>query len=118
MTTRAEQTLALSERTEQGWSVVTAKGRLDSVTVVRFTDLCTAWIDAADSNVVLDLSGLEYVSSAGLSSILGAAKQVEARHGRLVVAGLKGLVKEVFSISGFETVLTTYPDVESAIQNP
>jgi anti-anti-sigma factor len=117
MATRAERLLELSERSEQGWTVVTAKGRLDSVTVGRFTELCSAWIDAAASNVVLDFSGLDYVSSAGLSSILGAAKRVQARSGRLVVAGLKGLVKEVFAISGFETVLPTVPDVESAIRS-
>jgi anti-sigma B factor antagonist len=118
MATRAERLLELSQRSEQGWSVVTAKGRLDSVTVMRFTDLCTAWIDAADADVVLDLSGLDYVSSAGLSSILGAAKRLEGRNRRLVIAGLKGLVKEVFAISGFETVLPSFPDVESAIRTP
>ena len=97
--------------------MVTIQGRLDSVTVARFTEQCYAWIDAGSGNVVLDLSGLDYVSSAGLSSILGAAKRVQGRNGRLVVAGLKGLVKEVFAISGFETVLPTYPDLESAIRN-
>jgi anti-sigma B factor antagonist len=116
MATRAERLLQLSERNEQGWSVVTAKGRLDSVTVGRFAEVCSAWIDAANANVVLDLSGLDYVSSAGLSSILDAAKRVQKRNGRLVVSGLKGLVKEVFAISGFETVLSTFPDVESAIR--
>ncbi len=108
--------MQLSERSEQGWSVVAVQGRLDSVTVGRFTEQCSTWIDSGSANVVLDLSGLDYVSSAGLSSILGAAKRVQGRNGRLVVAGLKGLVKEVFAISGFETVLPTFPDVESAIR--
>lgn len=110
--------LELSERNERGCSVVTVKGRLDSASVEKFWDQCARWIDASQANVVLDLSGLEYVSSAGLSSILGAAKRVQARSGRLAVAGLKGLVKEIFAISGFETVLPTYTDVETAIKNP
>ncbi len=118
MATRAERLLQLSQRNERGWSVVTVQGRLDSVTVGRFTEQCSAWIAAGGANVVLDLSGLDYVSSAGLSSILGAAKQVQARSGTLAVAGLKGLVKEVFAISGFETVLPTFADVESAIRTP
>ncbi len=108
--------LELSEREEQGWSVLAVKGRLDSVTAERFSAQCATWLDAGRANVVLDLSGLEYVSSAGLSSILGAAKRVQARSGRLAVAGLKGLVKEIFAISGFETVLPTYTDVETAIK--
>lgn len=115
MATRAERLLELSERDEPGWSVLALKGRLDSVTVGRFTERCAPWIDAARGNFVLDLSGLDYVSSAGLSSILGAAKRAQERKARFVVAGLKGLVKEVFAISGFETVLSIFPDVESAI---
>ncbi len=107
--------LELSVREERGWSVVAVSGRLDSVTVERFTTQCATFIDAGSGNVVLDFSGLQYVSSAGLSSILGAAKRAQARGGRLAVAGLHGLVKEVFSISGFETVLPTYADVETAI---
>ncbi len=110
--------LELSEREAQGWSVLAVKGRLDTQTVERFSAQCTTWIDASRANVVLDLSGLEYVSSAGLSSILGVAKRVQARGGRFTVAGLKGLVKEVFAISGFETVLPTYADVETAIKTP
>lgn len=109
--------LELTQRHEKGWLVVAVKGRLDSASVERFTTDCSAMIDADTSNVVLELSGLQYVSSAGLSSILGAAKKVQARHGRLAIAGLVGLVKEVFSISGFETVLPTFPDVETAIQS-
>ncbi|HVN33087.1 MAG TPA: STAS domain-containing protein [Thermoanaerobaculaceae bacterium] len=115
MATRAERLLELNERDERGWSVLALKGRLDSVTVGRFTERCAAWIDAGRANVVLDLSDLDYVSSAGLSSILGAAKRAQERHARLVVTGLKGLVKEVFAISGFEAVLSIYPDIESAI---
>ncbi len=108
--------LELSEREEQGWSVLAVKGRLDTKTVEKFSARCATWIDASRANVVLDLSGLEYVSSAGLSSILGAAKRAQARNGRLAIAGLKGLVKEIFAISGFETVLPTYPDVETVIK--
>ncbi len=95
--------------------MVAVVGRIDSVTVEKFTAQCSTFIDAGSGNVVLELSGLQYVSSAGLSSILGAAKRAQARGGKLAIAGLQGLVKEVFSISGFETVLSTYPDVETAV---
>ncbi|MFI5167074.1 MAG: STAS domain-containing protein [Thermoanaerobaculales bacterium] len=108
--------LELSQREEQGWSVLVVSGRLDTKTVQKFSAECATWIDASRANVVLDLSGLLYISSLGLSSLLGAAKRVQARSGRLAIAGLRGLVKEVFAISGFETVLPTYPDVETAIK--
>jgi anti-sigma B factor antagonist len=108
--------LELSRREEQGWSVLVVNGRLDTKAVEKFSAECATWIDASRANVVLDLSGLLYISSLGLSSLLGAAKRVQARNGRLAIAGLRGLVKEVFAISGFETVLPTYPDVETAIK--
>lgn len=108
--------LELSARDEQGWSVIDVKGRLDSVTVRRFDEECARWIDQGQPLMVFDLSRLDYVSSAGLSSLLAAAKRVQSRGGRFAVAGLAGLVKEVFTISGFDTILATFPDVESAQQ--
>jgi len=43
-----------------------------------------------DSILVLSLDGLEYISSAGLRSILSIAKQLKAKNGKLLFAGLQG----------------------------
>lgn len=51
-----------------------------------------------------DFRGLEYISSAGLRSLLVAAKQLKAKQGELVFSGLQGPVRDVFKISGFYSI--------------
>lgn len=64
--------------------------------------------------IVLDFGGLEYISSAGLRSILAATKKVKTVNGSLSLCALSGLVEEVVTISGFDNILTVYEDVAQA----
>ncbi len=74
-------------------------------------DACAAGTDA----VVLDLAGVEYVSSAGLRALLLAARQVKAQGGTLVVAALQPFVQEVFEISRFTMLFRTFATVRDAL---
>lgn len=65
--------------------------------------------------VVLDLAGLEYISSAALRVLMQAAKQVKAQRGRLVVAAMSPVVAEIFEISRFNLVFEIFPSVREAI---
>ena len=65
--------------------------------------------------IVLDLSGLEYVSSAGLRVLMLARKQVHAQGGTLVVAALGPMLREIFEISRFSTVFAVHSTVREAI---
>jgi anti-anti-sigma factor len=59
---------------------------------------------------------LDYISSAGLRSILMAAKQVKAKNGRLLIAGMKEAVREVFNLSGFFSILHICETEEDALK--
>ena len=65
--------------------------------------------------LVLDLAGLDYVSSAGLRVLLKAAKEARAAGSRFALAGLRPAVREVFEVSGFFAVLTAYPTRAEAL---
>ena len=65
--------------------------------------------------VVLDLSALEYVSSAGLRCLMLASRQAKAQHGRISVAALQPMVSEIFTISHFNLVFQTFPTVREAL---
>ncbi len=60
----------------------------------------------AGGSLVLDLSDLSYISSAGLRVVLVLAKRLREQEGRLILCGLRGAVLEVFDISGFLGILT------------
>ena len=65
--------------------------------------------------IVLDLSALEYVSSAGLRCFMLASRQAKAQHGRIFVAALQPMVSEIFEISHFNLVFQVFPTVREAV---
>ena len=80
-------------------------GRLDTNTSPTLeTELKTALESV--SGVVFDLAELAYISSAGLRVLLMAQKTMNARQGRMELAGVNDSVKHVFDITGFSPVLT------------
>jgi anti-anti-sigma factor len=97
--------------------VLRVEGRLDQDTCVAFTtDLMKSVDVASDSGaVVLDLSGLEYVSSAGLRCFMLASRQAKANHARIAVAALQPMVSEIFEISHFNLVFQVFPTVREAL---
>ena len=94
--------------------VVTASGRLDSNSAPALEAVLPARAQASPK-LVLDLSGVPYVSSAGLRILLMGAKAARAAGHKLVLAGLSPSVREVFDISGFTSIFTLEADVDSAL---
>ena len=98
--------------------VVHAAGRLDQDTCEAFrADLLKYVEEAASAGgaIVLDLSALEYVSSAGLRCFMLASRQAKAQHGRIFVAALQPMVAEIFQISHFNLVFQVFPSVGDAV---
>jgi len=90
-------------------------GRLDTETSDHAANELGRIVESSNSKVVLNLDGLEYVSSAGLRVILKAAKVLQASQGELKICHAKGLVKEVMDISGFNQILSIYDTENDAL---
>ncbi|MDR3182375.1 MAG: STAS domain-containing protein [Planctomycetaceae bacterium] len=101
----------LIEKTTNGSVLnVLVSGRLDALTAPEFEKEITVPQDG-QSELVLDFAQLEYVSSAGLRSILSLKKQVDAAAGiKLKLINVVPDVMEVFEMTGFSSLLT----IESA----
>jgi anti-sigma B factor antagonist len=98
--------------------VLSPSGRLDHAAADGFKDALLAQMGtcvAGQDMLVLDLSGVPYIASAGLRALMIASKQAKAQGGTLVVAALQPVVKEIFDISRFTLVLNTYPSVRDAL---
>ena len=65
--------------------------------------------------LILDFSGVEYISSVGLRVLMIAAKQMRGRGARIAVAALQPVVAEIFAISRFDSVLEVFPSVRDAV---
>ena len=98
--------------------VLRVEGRLDQDTCVNFTTDLMKVVDAAAADggsVVLDLSGMEYVSSAGLRCFMLASRQAKTQKGRIFVAALQPMVAEIFEISHFNLVFQVFPTLREAM---
>ena len=102
------------EKVEKG-VVVSVTGRMDAVTSPDFEKEVDRWIESGEILFVVDLKGLDYISSSGLRSVLSIAKKLKARKGRIFLASLKDVVREVFEISGFSTIIPIYESLETAL---
>jgi anti-anti-sigma factor len=106
--------MEISTRTSNGFHIVAIAGSMDSTTSPEAQKALDGVLAVA-SKVALDFTKLDYISSAGLRVLLGAAKALLASGGALRIFGLNQSVREVFEISGFSTILAVYPSEEEAL---
>jgi len=95
--------------------LVNIKGRMDALMAVEFDHAFDKLIQEGGKNFVLEMSGLEYVSSAGLRSVLATYKKIKGAGGKLLLCGLGGVVKEVFEISGFASIFQVFDTPDTAL---
>ena len=85
-------------------TVIELAGRLDTTTAPALDKTISE--DIADTtHLVLDIKGLEYVSSAGLRVLLSAQKRL-ARKGSMKLTNVCEAIMEVFEMTGFADILT------------
>jgi anti-sigma B factor antagonist len=110
--------MKLDSRTYADTLVVAPAGRLDHDNCEAFRAGLQPLLDqalASRQRIVVDLSGLEYVSSAGLRCFMLAAKQAGTQGGKIVLAALRPVVAEIFQISRFDMVFELHPSVREAL---
>jgi len=98
--------------------VLQVAGRLDQDTCDAFRGDLMKHVETAakgGGGIVLDLSQMEYVSSAGLRCFMLASRQAKAHQARVFVAALQPMVKEIFEISHFNLVFQVFPAVHDAL---
>ena len=95
-------TIEIKKNNEE--TVIEIVGRLDTVTAPALDKTINE--DIGDTkNLVLNIKGLEYISSAGLRVILGAQKKMQ-KIGSMKVTNVCEAVMEVFEMTGFADILT------------
>ena len=101
---------------QEGITIIEISGRFDGNTVSLAHEKVIPLI-AADICLVLDLGNCSYISSAGLRFLLVLAKQISAKAGRGVLAGVSEEIRDVMEMTGFSHYFKTYETVFTAITN-
>ena len=96
--------MTINKNTEGSKLTLALSGRLDTTTAPELEEFVQSSL-AGVIDLVLDLSKLEYISSAGLRVLLSAQK-IMNKQGSMVVTGANEIVMEVFEVTGFDEILT------------
>ena len=97
-------------------TIISIKGRLDAATAPVADKAIKKILDMDCRRILFNLNDLEYLSSGGLRVILGVAKEIKRKEGKLVLCSLNQFVKEIFVVSGFESLIPIEDTVESGIK--
>lgn len=106
--------IELSQEICEGVRILRPKGRLDSHTAKSFEEQATALVDKGPKKVVIDFSDVDYISSAGLRTLLVIAQHAKSGSGKLTFCAADANVSNLFQVCGFDTVFGIYPTVKEA----
>jgi len=94
--------------------VFSPKGRIDGTNAAATEKELLAFLDSGTPRIVIDLSAVDYLSSAGLRVLLVAAKAARAKAGKVVLAAPRPAVLELLTMSGFDRIMNLEADVAAA----
>ena len=95
--------------------VILVTGRLDGETAPELQRIFNDEIAATDRNMILDFTGVRYLSSAGLSTVLQAGKAISRQGGQLRMCGLDGRLSQMFALTGFDSLFESFDTQEAAL---
>ncbi|HOT03937.1 MAG TPA: STAS domain-containing protein [Methanolinea sp.] len=107
--------LQVAEERRGDIPVVFLKGRMDATTSPDAEAHINRLIDGGDRQLVVDLSGLEYISSAGLRVLLSGLKRLKSSGGMLKLTALAPEIQKVFDIAGFNRLFPIYRNLDEAL---
>ena len=107
--------MEVGERRDGDILILLPVGRIDNDTSAAFQARLLASLASAAATVLIDFSRVEYISSAGLRALMMGSRQAKAVKGRLAVAALGPVVKEIFEISRFSLVVQVYETSAEAL---
>ena len=108
--------MEIIQKEENGIVSIAIKGRLDADSSPEAEKVVKDAIKDQTTRVLFNLASLEYLSSAGLRVLLGAAKEMRRKDGKIVLCALNEFVKEIFEVSGFQSLIPITDTVESGIE--
>jgi|EndMetStandDraft_4_1072995.scaffolds.fasta_scaffold393000_2 anti-anti-sigma factor len=91
---------------DNGILTLTMSGRLDADTTAAFGDMLNGCIDRGERRIILDLSGVDYVSSVGLRALIVAAKRLGGLSGKIVLCAPQDRILKLLEIAGFTSIFT------------
>jgi len=95
--------------------LIEVSGRIDGSNASQLEDAFKGLAEEGHYNMVAELSGVEYMSSAGLRALVAALRESKKHRGDLRIANPSDRMTEVLSLAGLDTIFSIYDDATAAI---
>ena len=99
------------------FSVLKIKGRIDTIHSSALEEEVNQLFESGEKNLILNCSGMNYISSSGLRVFLVAQKKAKAINGKLFLSNMQPAIQEIFRISGFSNLFRIFDTQEEALEN-
>jgi anti-anti-sigma factor len=107
--------MELTEEATACVTIVAVAGRLDTGTSTRFVNRLDELLAAGPAHLLIEVSRLNYIGSAGLRALLVAAKGATTRGRRLAVCNMTAQIEQLVDLAGLGEVFETYKSREEAL---
>jgi anti-sigma B factor antagonist len=103
------------ESSGDGAHVISVRGEIHVTTAPRFAEHLNAAIESGHTAIVLDMTGVEFIDSTGLSVLLNGLRQVGQRRGKLALVCTNPTVLRLFQITNLDSTFDIFGDRQQAI---
>lgn len=95
--------------------VIALHGTIDALTSPEVIAAFTKHIGDGHANLVVDFSGVEFMSSAGLRALLASVKEARGQSGDLRLASVPGQIDKILKMAGFHNIVKVFASVDEAL---
>lgn len=107
--------LTLSTRSQDGRTVVEVAGEIDVYTAPKLREQLAELVDSGRYDIVVDMTGVEFLDSTGLGVLVGGLKRVRTHDGSLQLVCTQERILKIFRITGLTKVFPIHDSVDAAV---
>jgi anti-sigma B factor antagonist len=102
---------------EANSTIVAVNGSVDALTAPELSKVLSSQIAPGHANLLVDLIGVEFMSSAGLRALLGAVKEARSNGGDLRIISTNVGIDKVLKMSGFHNIAKVFASRAEAVSS-
>lgn len=95
--------------------IVILSGEVDLYNSPQVRKKLTELINHKNPHIIVDLSGVTYMDSSGLATLVEAMQKIAKNNGKFILVGIKGAVKNMFEIARLNEVFSIYENITTAL---
>lgn len=107
--------LKIETRLVDGRAVLDLSGEVDSYNAPRLREKMVSLIDEGHANLLVNMTGVDYIDSTGLGTLVGGLKRASEKNGAIQIVCPNEQIYKVFSITGLVKVFPIFSDEASAL---